>query len=185
MSTFKSILLAGVMSIAMVGTAAAADFSAAEFSSPSDSSWYIRGDLGWSFLDLSGGPNDDDFTFGGGVGYQYSEYWRTDLRVDYAGDFDVQGGADLGFGTILLNGYFDIPINNQIAPYIGAGVGYGWTTLQPGPDRDGVAYSLMGGVGAKMTEQITLDVGYRWRGVSIEGPNVRDHSILAGGRFSF
>ena len=185
MNRFKTFLLSGVMGLAMVGTAVAADFSPERFSAPSDSSWYVRGDVGWSFLDWSGGSDDSDIAFGGGLGYKYSDYWRADLRIDYAGKFDVGGGADLGFGTVLVNGYFDIPISQQLSPYLGVGAGYGWTTLDPGPDRDGFAYALMAGVGADLTQQITLDLGYRYREVSNEGPNVRDHSLLAGFRFSF
>lgn len=181
MKTIKRILLSGVMCLATFGTASAADFLPEQFTSPVDSAWYLRADVGWSFLDWNGGSNDNDITFGGGVGYRYNPSWRTDVRVDYAGKFDVGGGSDLDFTTVLLNGYFDVPLGGQITPYVGLGAGYGWTNV----DRNGFAYALMAGASFDLTQSIALDVGYRYRGVATSGPDVNDHSVLAGWRFSF
>jgi opacity protein-like surface antigen len=187
MKALKTILLAGAMVGGLAGAAAAADFVPVpdQYASAADSGWYLRGDVGWAFLDWNGGSNDDDVTFGGGVGYRYNSNLRADIRVDYAGDYDIGGGADLGFGTALVNGYYDFPISSQIAPYLGVGAGYGWTVRSPGPDRDGFAYALMAGVSFDMTQQIALDVGYRFRQVLVSGPDVSDHSALAGVRFEF
>ncbi len=187
MKALKKALLACAMVAGVAGTVEAADYGLVpeEYASAASSGWYLRGDVGWAFLDWNGGSNDDDVTFGGGFGYRYNENVRADVRVDYAGDYEIGGGAELGFGTALVNGYFDIPIGGQMTPYLGAGIGYGWTVRSPGPDGDGFAYALMAGVGFDMTQQITLDLGYRFRHALISGPNVTDHSVLAGVRFSF
>ena len=184
MNKLKRILLFGIMSLATFGTATAADLLPEQFSSPVDSTWYLRADIGWSFLDWDGGADDDNITFGGGVGYRYNEYWRADIRGDFAGDFNVGGGRDLSLGTVLVNGYFDIPLGAQITPYVGVGAGYGWAELDPGQDEDGFAYALMAGATFNMTQNIDLDVGYRYRGIAVSGPDVADHSVLAGFRFS-
>lgn len=185
MKVLKTVLLTGAMSIALVGAASAADIIPEQFSSPSNSSWYLRGDVGWAFLDFGGGADGDDVTFGGGVGYQYNENLRADLRIDYAGDFDVGAGTELGFGTVLGNVYFDLPLGNQLTPYVGVGVGYGWADFQPGPTREGVAYAFMGGLSFNMTHNFAIDAGYRYRSVTVGGPDVSDHSLLAGVRYTF
>ncbi len=187
MHKLKMILAASVCLAGLAATAQAADFEPVpeQFEAAAPGAWYLRADVGWSFLEWSGGADDDDITFGGGVGYRYNENWRADVRVDFSGEYDIGGGTDLGFGTALVNGYFDLPISSHIAPYLGAGVGYGWTYRSPGPDDDGFAYALMAGVGFEMTQQITLDVGYRYRQVLIPGADVKDHSLLAGVRFEF
>ena len=187
MKVLKNILFSAVVGFGLVGTAQAADFGAGpdQYSASGQSGWYLRGDVGWGFLDWNGGSDDNDVTFGGGVGYRYNENLRTDVRADFAGEYNVGGGTDLGFGTALVNGYFDFPLGGQITPYLGVGAGYGWTYLQPGSDRSGFAYSLMAGASFDLTQQIALDVGYRYRQVLISGSDVADHSALAGVRFSF
>jgi hypothetical protein len=91
--------------------------------------WYLRGDIGWSFLRWSGGDDDSAVSLGGGVGYQFNDYLRSDLRVDWAGDYDIGGGADMNVTTILGNLYLDVPTGTMITPYVGGGVGYGWASV--------------------------------------------------------
>ena len=88
------------------------------------SGFYIRGDAGWSWLNTD---DDDDSVgvIGGGVGYQFNDNLRTDLRADWAGI----GNDDTSFTTVLGNVYFDIPTQTIITPYLGAGVGYGWAEI--------------------------------------------------------
>ena len=69
--------------------------------------FYLRGDIGWSFLDW--GEDDNALTVGGGVGYQFNDYLRSDVRVDWSGDYDVGADADLNMTTVLGNLYFDFP----------------------------------------------------------------------------
>ncbi len=61
-----------------------------------DLGFYLRGDIGWSFLEWSG---DDSNAFTGvfGVGYQFTDYLRSDLRVDYAGVYT--NGPDMSVTT--------------------------------------------------------------------------------------
>ncbi len=143
----------------------------------SASGWYLRGDAGWSWLNT-----DDDgesvLVLGGGVGYQFNDNLRTDLRGDWAG----LGDDDSSFTTVLGNVYFDIPTDTIITPYLGAGLGYGWAETS-GSDDDGVAFGLMAGVEVNLTDNLSADVGYRYRQILSE--EVYDHQALAGLRFSF
>jgi opacity protein-like surface antigen len=89
---------------------------------------------------------DTFFTAGGGVGYRWNPYFRTDLTIDYhsSGDADIKGsrvfqvteGPDswsrvtvndrtsLNSAVFLFNGYVDFTPWRGITPYVGAGVGF-------------------------------------------------------------
>jgi opacity protein-like surface antigen len=147
-------------------------------------SWYLRGDIGWSFLEWSGGDDDSAIALGAGIGYRFNENFRVDVRGDFAGDYDV-GVTDLDVWTILANGYFDIPTGTMLTPYLGAGIGYGWVNASPGGDDDGVAFALMGGASIDLSSTTAIDLGYRFRDVMISGSDTQEHQILGGIRFSF
>jgi opacity protein-like surface antigen len=172
MKTFKTALLGLSMLAGISGAAMAADVDVPA-DTYADMGWYLRGDIGWSWLDFE----DDDtnsLALGGGVGYQYSDYLRADLRVDWAG---MEGDENLT--TVLGNMYFDIPMDTVITPYLGAGAGYGWSS-----DGDGFAFALMAGAEVSLTDNLSLDAGYRYRQV-IAGDDPSDHQALIGLRFKF
>lgn len=143
----------------------------------SASGWYLRGDAGWSWLNTD---QDDEsvLVIGGGVGYQFNDNLRTDVRGDWAG----LGDDASSFTTVLGNVYFDIPTETIMTPYLGAGLGYGWAETDS-DDDDGVAFGLMAGVEVNLTDNLSADVGYRYRQILSE--EVYDHQALAGLRFSF
>ena len=184
MKALKVSLLAGAMLIAAGAAARAADPDA-----PADTyqamGFYLRGDLGWSFLDWGGGDDDNALAVGGGAGYRFNDNLRTDLRLDWAGDYEVAPDADLSVTTVLGNLYFDMANDTMFTPYLGAGAGYGWTSNDGGGDDDGVAFALMAGVGIDMTDNITLDLGYRFRDVMVSGSDPMEHQILGGVRIGF
>jgi opacity protein-like surface antigen len=141
--------------------------------------FYLRGDIGWSFLEWSGGDDDNDIAFGGGIGYDFENMLRTDLRIDYAGEYDT-GVDDFGVTTLLGNVYLDFDNDSMITPYVGAGAGYGWTD-----DDNGFAYALMGGASVDFSDSVAMDVGYRFRALTISGDNPYEHQIMTGLRFKF
>jgi opacity protein-like surface antigen len=141
------------------------------------SGFYIRGDAGWSWLST----DSDDHSVGvvgGGVGYQFNDNLRTDLRADWAGI----GSDDASFTTVLGNVYFDIPTQTIITPYLGAGLGYGWSD-DHGDNDDGAAFGLMAGVEVNLTDNLSADVGYRYRQILSE--DTYDNEALVGLRYSF
>ena len=185
-----SILAAGAI-VSLQGVARAADpyqpppVVVEEEPVVSNSGFYLRGDIGWSFLSWGGGKDDSAFTTGGGVGYRINENLRTDVRVDWSGDYDIGNGAEMSTTTALGNLYFDIPTSTILTPYVGAGAGWGWASVDNGPSDDGFAYSLMAGATINLSESIDLDIGYRFLDVTVDGPNVTDHQILTGVKFKF
>lgn len=186
MSKFKGLLLATTL-VLVPSAVIAADFPVEPVPEQyaSMGGWYLRGDAGWSFLDWNGGKNDDGFTGGGGFGYKWNEWVRTDVRADYAGTYNVSRRHDMSTVTILGNAYLDMPLTPWFKPYVGAGAGYGWVMDRPGGDESGFTFALMGGVTFDVTQQLAIDVGYRFRDIVISGPDVTDHSVLAGFRFMF
>ena len=161
-------LLAGVSSTAF---AADADVPPADYAAMG---FYLRGDAGWSYLDTR---RDDgsNYVLGVGLGYKVNDYLRADIRGDMAGL-----GGDEYLDTVTGNIYFDIPTDTMLTPYLGAGVGYGWSN---GKD-DGMAYALMAGAEVSVSESVSVDVGYRYRQI-LDGTDPSAHEVMAGLRFKF
>lgn len=160
---------------------AAAPALAADAYSPetpiSATGFYLRGDAGWSWLNTES-DNDSVGVVGGGVGYQFNDNLRTDLRADWAGI----GNGDTSFTTVLGNVYFDIPTQTIVTPYLGAGVGYGWAD-DHGDNSSGVAFGAMAGIEVNLTDNLSADVGYRYRQILSE--DTYDNEALVGLRYSF
>lgn len=136
--------------------------------------FYLRGDAGWAWLDTDDG-DDSALALGGGFGYRYSDNLRADVRADWSG---LDGDGYLT--TVLGNLYFDIPLDTAFTPYLGAGAGYGWAD---GSD-DGFAFALMAGVEIGLADNLSADLGYRYRQV-LDGDDPNDHQVLLGVRYSF
>jgi len=182
MNWLKTSVVALALAGAVAGQAQAADPTPDSYAAMG---FYLRGDMGWSFLEWSG-RDDNEFTVGGGIGYQINENLRTDLRIDWAGFYDTTPTADdMSVTTALGNLYFDIPMDSVITPYIGAGAGYGWGTIDGAPDKDGFAFALMVGASFSLTDNIEIDAGYRYRQVMSSGSDPKEHQLLTGLRYKF
>ena len=175
MKNFTRVLLSVGLLAGVAAPAIAADYTPEAVVTASG--MYLRGDAGWSWLST----DEDDssvLVLGGGLGYQFNDNLRTDLRVDWAG----LGDDDSSLTTVLGNVYFDIPLETIVTPYVGAGVGYGWVD-STGNDEDGVAFALMAGLEVNLTEDLSADIGYRYRQILSE--EVYDHQALVGLRYGF
>lgn len=163
-------ILSGVVAVLLSGTAAyAADVYQPPIEAPvveqpveviQTSGWYLRGDVGYAWNKLrganfyqgrsGGSPGnltdfetadiDDSWVIGGGVGYQFNNYLRTDVTLDYWGSADFNGSTLGGCGTVpgpcvsrdvssvsawslMANAYVDIGTYGAFTPYVGAGIG--------------------------------------------------------------
>ena len=185
---------------------------------PAVGGWYLRGDLGYSkakFKDADYATIDNcatcgasptfgsntlygdlkgSFLIGGGVGYQVTDYFRTDLTVDYMtrakfnghtygascdGNIDCASDERSRFSalSILANAYVDLGNFSGFTPYVGAGIGgtrVKWADLDDvryGGSQEGAAnwrftYALMAGATVDLTHNLKLDAGYRYRHVN-------------------
>lgn len=179
MKYLNTALLGLGMLASVSGAALAADIDVPT-ESYQDLGWYLRADAGYSWIH-SGGDDDSGLAVGGGIGMQYSDTLRGDVRVDWAGM-----GNDQELTTVLGNLYFDIPTETIFTPYLGAGAGYGWASndnRRNGAD-DGFAFALMAGAEFGLTDSLSADLGYRYRQV-ISGRDPSDHQVLLGLRYKF
>ena len=177
------------------------------------SGWYLRGDIGyvfnqtpdWSFPDFSGAGGqtlDDSWMLGIGAGLRLNDWLRFDVTADYRArsDYSAFGlSADYSVATALANIYADLGTWNGFTPYVGAGIGAGYVSLDNiealGTDIGdasgfGVAWALMAGVAVQLNDNWQIDVGYRYlalSGVSL-GNGMPDmdqdaHEIRVGARY--
>lgn len=184
MKAFTTLLVAGLFAAPLVVAAQAADIDPVPTESEA-MGLYLRGDLGASFLQWNGGDDDTGMVFGGGIGYRYNDNMRADVTVDWAGKYSVGGGNDMSTLTALGNLYYDFANSSAFTPYVGAGAGYGWVNNTPTGDKNGFAVGLAAGVAVDLTQNIALDVGYRFRDTMVSGANPMEHQVAAGIRFSF
>jgi opacity protein-like surface antigen len=191
---------------------------------PAAGGWYLRGDIGYKlYADPTGSFNDpvvgnlryeresmdDAWMIGVGVGYQFTDYFRSDITLDYetpakAKGYAVCGGCTGGFSeestdidvwTVMLNGYVDVGTWNNITPYVGAGIGAayvntsGTTSTNPGATTvsyDGdhgewnLAWALMAGASYAVTPNWSIDAGYRYKNLGT-AKTVKYYNTGSGG----
>ena len=69
---------------------------------------------------------DTGFSYEGSLGYDFGKHFRADLSYSNTTSSSTINGADVDakFGSIMLNGYIDFPIEDtKWEPFIGVGVG--------------------------------------------------------------
>lgn len=135
------------------------------------------------------------YDVGARAGYQFDNF-RTEFQFDYTNNsVDTFGNGDRSFSTdfvmrdrsasgsttsktFLINGFIDVKVpylgGFGATPYFGGGIGGGQTSLnlKVGDrtivnDSDwGLAYQLGAGVRWQVMPNLSLDIGYRYRGIT-------------------
>ena len=187
MKSFKLILLAGVVSLSFVVGAQAADNNAYVPSETSSlTGFYLRGDVGASYLTSPGPADVWAWTGSGGIGYQANDFLRMDVTGEWGSNYNVAPGATLSTTAVMGNVYYDWKNSSPITPYVGAGLGYGWVNRAGlGVNDSGIALGLNAGVSMDMTTNLALDVGYHFRNINVAASDPVEHSVTAGLRFKF
>lgn len=170
--------------------------------------WYLRGDIGMSnqavkslsnVLNTAPGTTvtpvfydfDSAMTFGGGVGYQFNSWFRTDLTAEYRGKANFHGleivnsgglATDEYYGSksewlVLANAYADLGTWWCVTPFVGVGVGTSRNTISNFMDINtpnaGVAYgrntsqwqfayAAYAGLSYKVNNSFTVELAYRY-----------------------
>lgn len=130
------------------------------------------------------------YVFEGGAGCS-SRGWRGEAMLGYRGSRKIEGEpliwappnaaapdplqTRVSTYSLMLNGYRDLAGWGNLTPYIGAGLGLAYHVVdavsftQPANpmEIDGArgvsfAWQLMAGIGYRLSDQATLDVGYRY-----------------------
>jgi len=166
MRTFARIVaLAGLAGAVATGQSQAADVAAVApaFEEVPVSNWYLRGFIGMTnqevkkidnvlfstgYFEFLNEPEfDSGVLFGGGVGYRFNPWFRTDVTGEYRGktkfsafdryDFNDDGiwdgsndySANKSEWLFLANAYVDFGAWRGITPYVGAGIGASRNTI--------------------------------------------------------
>ncbi|MBI1202981.1 MAG: outer membrane beta-barrel protein [Rhodopseudomonas sp.] len=184
------------------------------------SGWYLRGDIGMSnqqaklyhpSFDTSPYTHQDDGfdsapIFGIGLGYYYNDWLRFDVTGEYRGSASYHGYGTYPGGSDeyrarkkewvgLVNGYVDLGTWYKLTPFVGAGVGFAYNTVDSfldintptggaysaqGASKFNFAWALHAGVAYKVTPGFTVQLAYRYldlgsaetgNGVSYDGSN--------------
>jgi opacity protein-like surface antigen len=169
--------------------------------------WYLRGHIGMTnqrlrrlespdfavvadheWLDRGGFSSAP--LFGGGVGYEFNDWLRGDITVEYRGKASFSaldrwgppGDQETNHYTgkksellFMANAYADLGKYHGLTPYIGAGIGVSRNTISHFNDANVLgqaggysepnsiwqfAWALHAGVGYELTDRATLDFGY-------------------------
>ncbi len=134
----------------------------------------------------------DEFRVEGAIGYQSHS-------IDRAWDGSAMVAvtdSDISIWSFMANGYYDISIkDSSVSPYLTAGLGFASIDgNHGGSSSTEFAWQLGAGVGIKASENVVVDLGYRYfktadvsaeidgipTDLSISGSN-----ILVGARYSF
>lgn len=231
----KKIISSAFAAILLGSAAQAADFvqpeviqAPVEVQVASVSGWYLRGDVSYDILKMRGGNYDitnsktgysggntfattklkDTANIGIGAGYQFNQYLRSDVTLDYnfrttfngsTNGFCGSGAActsndisHLTLYSLLANAYVDLGTYGSVTPYIGGGIGAShvdWDVLS-NSDADGTyihggtsswrfTWALMAGASVDLTCNLKADVGYRYRHVN-GGPMFDSISFNSG-----
>jgi len=184
--------------------------------------WYIRGDVdfhkpqwgGADYIVYGPPPGTKGFdsgdlkgalSLGAGVGYQVTNYFRTDLTFDYwfksrfeghtsCTDCSSTDTSNMSAMLLLANAYVDLGHWKGFTPYVGAGIGGAYvkwddldnsiqqgTFTHTGAGNWRFAWALMAGTSYCLSKNLNLDVGYRFS--HINGGRMFEFAPTAGPGF--
>ncbi|MGE3302706.1 MAG: outer membrane protein [Hyphomonadaceae bacterium] len=138
-----------------------------------------------------------------GKGYDVGAGGRVSVEAEalYAKN-DVDGADEdiASYGGFVNVRYMQLVRDRTIGPYVGLGIGYGHSEFKDGAlnltlKDDGFAWQAMAGVLVGVSDNMALDLGYRYiepadiddtlLGATPIGLDTRIHALTLGARFSF
>ena len=170
------------------------------------------------------GSSDDQYTvdpktgyiLGGAIGMRVWDPLRAEVEVSYSrwkiddevrhNDHDDAAKGDMEAFYVLGNLWYDIDTGTVFTPYVGGGAGVGFADADTefndqdygyGNGNAGFAFQLGAGAKFNLTENIALDVGYRFKGIldvdfddndgegTYEGADLYSHNVQGGVTFGF
>jgi opacity protein-like surface antigen len=155
-----------------------------------DQGLYLRLDSGESFSRAAGGDVGNDVgnanIIGGGVGYRFNEYIRSDATLSYRHGYKINSTIVMDGQTYysrghtssltgLVNLYAEPVKFGIVRPYAGGGLGFSRNrtgdvsitvdnlngSLQ-GATHTSFAWQLSAGIGFDLTSNLSADIGYRY-----------------------
>ncbi len=175
------------------------------------SGWYLRGDISYDFEEVNdpyaftavptpfrSSDIDESFNLGIGIGYQVNEWFRVDGTMEYVFGADFHGTFDCGVCVggitnetaeisklrLLANAYVDLGTFGGLTPYVGAGIGGTYVSVEDYtqdfavPPQDPrhhdesnwrFTYALHAGLSYAVSSELSLDLGYTYANMSDGG----------------
>lgn len=143
----------------------------------------------------AGGSYRDDFGVGGAFAFGYDFLPKYNVPVRTELEYALRTDANFKYNdrnrvakmpqTLLANMYLDFENETDFTPYVGGGVGISFV----GPDTN-FAWNVGGGVSYEVTENIEVDLGYRYLSLgqfehrNTEG-NLYMHEAMLALRYTF
>ncbi len=137
---------------------------------------------------------DQGFAVGAAAGYAIGNGFRVEGEFLYTSN-DLGNIEELDIDNVEFNhaGFFanvlyDIPMEGNFHPYVGAGIGYGSSTFDIDNDEvhdEGTAWQIKVGATYPVNDTLTLDFGYRYVDMadweaSVDGVDLPDDDPDAG-----
>jgi len=134
---------------------------------------------------------DSGLALNGAIGYDFGEA-RLEAAVGYQKHDFKEADEDISLLTVMANAYYDIDTGSDITPYIMAGAGWAHADMSWDETDDVFAWQVGAGLGFKVAECTTLDLGYRYlkpdKIDSKDEPGemkLAVHNIMLGLRYNF
>jgi opacity protein-like surface antigen len=168
--------------------------------------WYARIGVraAWMTQDIRDlNEVDSDAGFGAALafGRQFGDF-RAEIELakqkadlDEVKDDYYTYGGDVDVTTVMVNGYYELPVYDAFSVYAMAGVGFAKYDLDS--NRNGVtyvngsdnafAYKAGAGVTYNFTEEMAADLGYEYLGVAdaSDAASINGHNVVASFRYKF
>lgn len=147
--------------------------------------------------------------FSGALGYAAGNGLRMEAELAYRSgemdklkimDLEAKVDSDVSVTSLMANVYYDIKTGSFVTPYVGAGLGiakvdvgkgtFRGVTLWESDDDTVMAYQIAAGVGFAVSQNVTIDLGYRFFGTQnaqfeFTDAEVSSHNVTLGARFLF
>ena len=144
-----------------------------------------------STLDINLRAIDTSYSTGYGIAGAYGvaldNGFRLENELAYRQASGKQSAGDMWQLSWLLNIWYDIKNSTPATPYLGGGFGYGRGRLaSPGiidESGSGLAWQVGGGVNYRISQQLSLGLGFRYVGISDLFP--AGSAVVAGVKVKF
>lgn len=175
-----------------------------------DPGFYIQGDAGVSKLKIKYDDGDSISKSGFSprvtVGYDFGNNWRGGVdythykTIKYGGakpNSDAYESGKAKFQSVGVSAFYDFPVSETVKPYLGARVGLnrfsdkyhysnGYRSYSESESETKTGVGVLAGVGVNVTDNITVDAGYRYNyWGNYEFTKLHTHELSAGVRVKF
>lgn len=160
--------------------------------------FYAGGFAGVNFLDIRPQHHvhvdtDTGYALGAVLGYKFCDDFRLEGEIAYRDNgFDkikhhgekisVHGHAKSW--SFMANGYYDLPVDWIVTPYVGGGIGYetccghmSHNSFKGKISENGFAWQLMAGLNYDLTDDIQVNLEYKFHKAK---QDAYDHALVVG-----